>query len=144
MPRKKPDPSKDGRRRPCPPHVKAAISKAHTGRKFSAETLARISAAAKERAKWCIPNGRLWTAEEDELVRALLPREVAAKTGRTLGSVKSRRITLGLPPLVPQWTAAQDRIVRNHPPAEAAALTGRTRAAVHYRRKALGLTRRRA
>jgi hypothetical protein len=138
----KPDPSTDGRRRPCPPHVKAAISKAHAGRKYSAETLARMSAAAKERAKWCIPNGRLWTAEDDELVRTLLPRQAAAKTGRTLASVKRRRITLGLPPLMPRWTAAEEKIVRTRPPAQAAALTGRTIAAVHCRRQTLGIGRR--
>src|SRR4051812_29898218 len=108
MPRKKADTSTDGRRRPCPPHVKAAISRAHTGRVYPPETLARMRAAAKERAKWCVPNGRVWTAEEDELVRTLPAADVARRTKRTLGSVKRRRITLGLSPLVPQWTAAED------------------------------------
>jgi len=137
MPRTKPDPSVDGRRRPCPPHVKAAISRAHTGRVYAPETIARMRAAAEERAKWCLPNGRVWTPEEDELVRTLLPREVARKTRRSLGGVRRRRITLGLPPLVPPWTASEDEIVRKHRPADAAARTGRTRNAVYARRQAL-------
>jgi hypothetical protein len=37
-----------------------------------------------------------WTAEEDELVQQLLAREAAARTGRTLPAVYTRRSVLGL------------------------------------------------
>lgn len=39
---------------------------------------------------------RLWTPEEDELVRTLLPPEAAWWTGRTLATIWSRRRVLGL------------------------------------------------
>jgi hypothetical protein len=37
-----------------------------------------------------------WTAEEDQAVRTLPPAEAAAKTGRTVGAVYSRRSELGV------------------------------------------------
>jgi hypothetical protein len=38
-----------------------------------------------------------WSAEEDDLVRTLRPKEAAARTGRSLSAVYSRRLELGLP-----------------------------------------------
>jgi hypothetical protein len=43
-----------------------------------------------------VPHGKIWTAEDDDLVRALPAAEVARQTGRTLTSVYSRRVTLGV------------------------------------------------
>jgi hypothetical protein len=37
---------------------------------------------------------RPWTTEEDALVRKLSPPEVAKRTGRTIGAVKTRRAKL--------------------------------------------------
>ena len=42
------------------------------------------------------PVGRLWTPEEDALLGALPDSEVAKRTGRTLGAVRSRRVELGM------------------------------------------------
>ncbi len=39
---------------------------------------------------------KIWTAEEDELVRTLPPELVAKRTGRSIKSVYSRRTTLGV------------------------------------------------
>ena len=43
------------------------------------------------------PNVRPWSPQEDELVRAFSPREVAKRTGRPLTAVYSRRQDLKLP-----------------------------------------------
>jgi len=44
------------------------------------------------------PNtGSPWTEQEDALVRTLAAKEVAKRTGRTLGAVWSRRRELELP-----------------------------------------------
>ena len=43
-----------------------------------------------------VPGTRLWTAEEDELVRALPRGEAARRTGRAPPAVTDRRRLLGL------------------------------------------------
>jgi hypothetical protein len=100
---------------------------------MSAATRARMSATQKELAKSFDPNGRPWTAAEDELVRALPPAEAAAQTGRTAGSVYGRRRRLKLP-RAGAWTAEEDRLVRTLPAQEVARQTGRTLGSVHNRR----------
>lgn len=85
------------RGQPRPPHVLAALRAAHLGRKHSAEELAKRSASHKRRGTIPPKAGRLWTAEEDEAVRTLSTKEAAAKTGRTLEAIRSRRHRLGVP-----------------------------------------------
>ena len=75
----------------------ASAWRANTGRVPTAATRAKMSAAAKERAKTFLPGGRPWTPEEDELVRTLPPSEAAARTGRSVRGVWDRRRRLGLP-----------------------------------------------
>jgi hypothetical protein len=43
-----------------------------------------------------VPHGKAWTVEDDEMVRALPAAVVARRTGRTLTSVYSRRVRLGV------------------------------------------------
>jgi hypothetical protein len=80
--------SKRGKKRP--PHVVAAIVNAHLGTHHSEETGAKMSATHRQRGA-LVPGTRVWTEEEDELVRTLPPAEVAEKTGRTLVAVRIRR-----------------------------------------------------
>jgi hypothetical protein len=84
--------------KPRPPHVLAALQKANRNRKVSAATRAKMAAAARRRAAGgFLPNGRVWTAEEDVLVRTLPAPEGARLTGGTLKAVWGRRERLGLP-----------------------------------------------
>jgi hypothetical protein len=84
--------------KPRPPHVIEAMRQANRNRRPSAETRAKMSAAGKRRAaEGFVLHGRVWTADEDELVRTLPPAEVAARTARTISSVYSRRVALGVP-----------------------------------------------
>lgn len=57
----------------------------------------KMSAAHKRRGMIPAKAGRLWTAEEDEAVRALPAEAAAAKIGRTLTAVYVRRHRLGVP-----------------------------------------------
>ena len=86
-------------------------------------------------------NGRPWTPEEDELVRALPPGEAARRTGRSLRAVYDRRYALGLA-YAGGWTPEEDEQVRTLPAKGAAERTGRTLVAVYLRRQALGVARR--
>jgi hypothetical protein len=52
---------------------------------------------AHKRRGTLVPGTRLWTPEEDELVRTLPRNEAAWRTGRTLQAVTDRRRRLGLP-----------------------------------------------
>ena len=56
-----------------------------------------MSAAQRRRGARPPRAGRPWTAEEDALLRALPAKIVAARTGRTLAAVWSRRQVLGMP-----------------------------------------------
>jgi hypothetical protein len=121
-----------------PPHVMAAAHAANRGRKVSEETRRKMSEAHKRlvgRRK--LPNGRAWTADEDAMFQFLTPREVAAKTGRTMESVWQRRRVLGYPDARRAWTADQDALVLSLPPREAAARMGRKVQTVYRRRKQL-------
>jgi len=85
------------RGKPRPPHVVEALRRASTGRKVSARTRAKLAAAMHKRAKSFIPNGRIWTAKEDELIRTRPAPQVARRTGRTIRSVYQRRARLNVP-----------------------------------------------
>ena len=67
------------------------------GRKLPEEQRAKMSEAHKRRGTIPPKAGRLWTAEEDELVRTLKAVEAAEKTGRTLRAIYLRRNKLGVP-----------------------------------------------
>jgi hypothetical protein len=69
---------------------------AHKGKPLGEEVQRKMSAARKARGT-LVPGTRLWTAEEDELVRTLPRGEAARRTGRTLAAVTDRRRLLGLP-----------------------------------------------
>jgi hypothetical protein len=84
------------RGKPRPVHVVEAVVRAPKGKPLSAETRRKMSAAHKARGT-LVPGTRLWTAEEDELVRTLPRGEAARRTGRTLKAVTDRRRLLGLP-----------------------------------------------
>ena len=62
------------------------------------DTLARLLDRYRPGRRGGAPRrrGRAWTPEEDALVRALPPREVAGRTGRSLRAVYMRRHALGL------------------------------------------------
>jgi hypothetical protein len=84
--------SKVGKSRPQ--HVRDAIGAAGRGRPQSETTRRKRSETHRRsghRPPWLNP---AWTAEEDELVRSLKPKEVAARTGRTLVAVLNRRQVL--------------------------------------------------
>lgn len=72
------------RGRKAPRHVIEAMRKANLGRKNSAESLARMSEAARRCERKPPPGGRLWMPEEDEAVRTL-------PGGESLGSLSSQR-----------------------------------------------------
>jgi hypothetical protein len=57
---------------------------------------AKVSAAARARVSGSLPNGRGWTAAEDQAVRHLPPREAAGRTGRPVHCVYQRRYALGV------------------------------------------------
>jgi hypothetical protein len=77
-----------GKRRPA--HVIEAIRKGRIGKHHSAQTREKLSLMHRRRGT-LVPGTKLWTAEEDDLVRTLPPKEAAETTGRTLTAVYARR-----------------------------------------------------
>lgn len=87
------------RGKPQPPHVGEAVARANRRRRVGASTRARMSATRRaivSRGEYHYPNGRAWTAREDELIRKLPVAEAVRRTRRTLASVYSRRGVLGV------------------------------------------------
>lgn len=84
-----------GRKRPR--RLMAALIAGNRGRKPSAETRARMSAAHRRRGTRPPKAGRPWTADEDRLCRTLAIADAARETGRTVFAVKARRRELGVP-----------------------------------------------
>jgi hypothetical protein len=81
-----------------------------------------------------------WSDEQVALVGVLPDEEIAAKTGRTLNSVKLKRHQLGRPIpgrhriyMVP-WTLEQDQLAMSLPAEEVAARTGHTVGAIRTRK----------
>ena len=85
------------RGRPRPPHVVAALRRASVGQIQSPESRRKHSATNKRKGIHPPLMGPIWTAEEDELVRTLTPREAARRTKRKLQAVYDRRHALSLP-----------------------------------------------
>jgi hypothetical protein len=82
------------RGKPRPWKVIERVIESHTGSHHTPEARAKMSGAHKARGTRPPTAGRVWTAEEDELVRTLPPRRAAIATKRTLGAVYSRRSLL--------------------------------------------------
>jgi hypothetical protein len=124
------------RGKPKPAHVVEAMRKGQTGKPHDEAARARMSEAHRRRGT-LVPGTKPWTAEEDEAVKTMRPKEAAERTGRTLQAVWARRQALGLPDGRASWTAEEDEAVRTLPPKEAAGKTGRTLKAVYGRRERL-------
>jgi hypothetical protein len=82
--------------KPRPPHVVEAMRRGRTGKPHDEETRQKMSKSHRERGT-LVPGTKTWTAQEDELVRTLRPKEAAQRTGRTLVAVWARRRELKLP-----------------------------------------------
>ena len=63
------------------------------------DSLARLLDRCRRGRREARRPGRPWTPGEDKLLRALPPKEVAERTGRTLTAVYLRRHALGLSPV---------------------------------------------
>jgi hypothetical protein len=88
--------SKRGKARPL--ESGRASGKAHLGKQHSEETRRKMSEAHRRRGSGGADTGRLWTEEEDELVRTLTPQEAAQRTGRPIKAIWSRRQKLRVNP----------------------------------------------
>jgi hypothetical protein len=84
------------RGKPRPPHVVEAVRRAHLGTHHSEEACRKMSEAHKRRGT-LVPGTKVWTPEEDELLRTLPIAKVVKKTGRSMMAVRTRRSRLGLP-----------------------------------------------
>jgi hypothetical protein len=78
------------RGKPRPRHVIEAMHQAWRGSHHTEEIRRRMSRTHTRRGTMA-PGTKVWTAEEDELVRKLLVEEAAKKTGRSLSAVSARR-----------------------------------------------------
>jgi hypothetical protein len=86
------------RGKPRPAYVREAIGRAHTARVHSEEERQKRSEAHKRLGTWPPAAGRPRTEAEDAVVRSLRLEEAAkVLTGRTVGSIRSRRRTLKMP-----------------------------------------------
>jgi hypothetical protein len=75
-------------------NLDAALHHGHRGLPAGG-SLARLLNRLRGAQAWRVPASS-WTAEEDELVRTLPAPEAAARTGRTLRAVITRRHLLGV------------------------------------------------
>jgi hypothetical protein len=85
------------RGKPRPRHVMEALIAANTGRHPSEETRRKMSETHKRQGTRPPDGARLWTEEENMLVRTLPRKEASERTGRTLIAVSKRRGQLGVP-----------------------------------------------
>jgi hypothetical protein len=84
------------RGKPRPRHVGQAVGRSRKGVPHTKVAKRRMSTAQKARGSGGANPGRPWTPEEDALVRALDPVEVAMRVGRSLKAVWNRRHKLGV------------------------------------------------
>lgn len=99
-----------------------------------AERLERTESAVETKAARIdvtlnlLPNRRPWTKAELSLFGRYSPEEIAAATGRTIFSVRSKRNALvragGL--VMREWSAAEIALLMRHSNAEVAEITGRS------------------
>ena len=67
--------------------------------------------------------GPLWTKEDHALLGTMPDKDVAERTGRTLGAVQARRYVFGVPYVMkrnpiskpPRWTPGRDRLLGTMP-----------------------------
>jgi hypothetical protein len=128
--------------------VRKRLSELRTGTKLSAETRRKIGETYRKRGHLPVWVTNPWTPEEDELVRALDPDEVAKRTGRPLRRVHARRYFLGVTRErgyngTSLWTPEEDELVRTLEPKEVVKRTGRPLQSIYDRRHHLGVTRER-
>jgi hypothetical protein len=83
------------RGKPRPTHVIEALHASWRGRRHTAESRRKMS-AARRRSGQLVPGIVPWTPEEDELLRTLPAAEAARRTGRSLPAVYSRRRRMGM------------------------------------------------
>jgi hypothetical protein len=81
---------------PRPPHVGQAVAAAHRGTHHSEATRRKMSRTHR-RLGTLVPGTKVWTVEEDQLVRTLPAAKAAKKSGRSLTAVYTRRNRLGVP-----------------------------------------------
>ena len=101
------DPCRDGPRRekiraskqgkPRPPSVGRRVSEALRGRPLTEEHRRKLSEAQRRRGARPPKAGRPWAPQEEALLGQLPDAEVARRTGRTLGAVRSWRQRLRIP-----------------------------------------------
>ena len=137
-----------GRRgKPRPPHVAEAVRRANLGRKLSAESRQKMSEAHKRRGTIPPAAGVPWTADEEALLGTMSDAEVAARTGRTLVAVQSRRYVFGVPNVMkrnpiskpPRWTPKRERLLGTMPGTVVARKLRCSPISVFNRRKKLGV-----
>ena len=93
---------------PRPPHVIEAMRRANLGRKRTAETRAKISAAHRARGTRPPPAGKPWNTAWDALLGTMHDMDLAKRLGVGAVSVWRRRKALGVP--------SYRRGERNNPP----------------------------
>jgi hypothetical protein len=85
------------------------------------------------------PGLRLWTEKEDSVLGTATDAEIAKKIRRTLGAVRARRATLGIPSLgafYPRpWTPQEEALLGTMPDRLLAKKLKRKTTAVEYRRE---------
>ncbi len=106
-------------------------------------------AAAGRRRSLRVSRGRaaIWSQDELALLGRMPDKEVAQRTGRSLGAVNKKRKELHLPALTegPEgvhpkfWTAEEDEAIRTLPPEEVARRFKRSLVAIRQRRYHLGV-----
>ena len=125
--------------KPRPKRVIAALRKSHIGSKWTPEQRQRVREARKRKNP---RNYDPWTAEEDEMARAMTIADVVELTGRPRAIVERRRVELGITGRMsfhPAWSKTEDAMLRKLPVSEVAEKTGRTPNAIYHRRRELGL-----
>jgi hypothetical protein len=131
---------------PMPDHVKEAMTRAKTGSKATQQTRLKMSEAHKRRGS--IPPGiQVWTKEEHALLGTMPDKDVAERTGRTLGAVQARRYVSGVPNVIkrnpmskpPRWTPKRDRLLGTMPETALARELRCSSFSVFFSRKKLGI-----
>ncbi len=127
--------------KPRPKRVIAALRTSHLGKKWTDEQRQLVR---KTRMRKNPRSYAPWTAEEDELVRTKMIREVVELTGRPHGVVERRRIELGVTGYNGYrvaWSETEDDLLRRLSVSEVAEKTGRTTTAIYHRRRELGIAK---
>ena len=97
----------------------------------------RISLPAR---LWKVTPPKPWPAEEIAMLGKSSDAQVARRLGRSVTSVKTRRLRLGLASSCHRWTPAEDVLLGKFPDETLARRLGRTVMGVQARRAKLGCT----